>query len=232
MRDKKRRHSDSRRSNSRRDDRRSGNSRSDHRRTNSGRPGGERPEMIRAFLAVPVSDEIRSAVESVEGELKRIGADVKWVKPGNVHLTLKFLGNIRPDDVGLLKAALEKTLAGQAGFEAEVAGLGTFPRGRGKPRVVWMGFEEGVDRLRDLAGLVDDACASAGFERETRPFAGHLTIGRSRRGGGRLPELAEAVAQLLFNPLQLKVDRVNLVRSRLSPEGPTYTVLESFALGG
>jgi len=194
------------------------------------RTGGERPEVIRAFIAVPVSDEIRSAVETVESELKRIGADVKWVRSGNVHLTLKFLGNIRPDDVGSLKAALGQVLAGVAGFEARVAGLGTFPRGRGKPRVVWMGLDEGIDSLKDLAGRVDDACASLGFERETRPFAGHLTIGRSRRGGGRLPELAEAVAELLFNPLQLKIDRVNLVRSRLSPEGPTYTVLESFAL--
>lgn len=196
------------------------------------RPDMPRTEMIRAFIAVPVGDEIRSAVQGVESDLKRIGADVKWVKPDNVHLTLKFLGNIRPDDVGRLKAALEEALADQAGFEAKVAGLGTFPRGRGKPRVVWMGLEEGVDQLRYLAGRVDDACASLGFERETRPFAGHLTIGRSRRGGGRLPELAEAVAELVFNPLQLNVDRVNLVRSRLSPEGPTYTVLESFSLGG
>jgi len=203
-----------------------------NRRPGNPRPGSISSEMIRAFIAVPVGEEIRESVETVEGELKRVGADVKWVKPGNVHLTLKFLGNIRPDDVGRLKAALGEVLAGQKGFEARVAGLGTFPRGRGKPRVVWMGLEEGVDRLKDLAARVDDACASVGFEREARPFAGHLTIGRSRRDGGRLPELAEAVSELLFNPLQLKVDRVNLVRSRLSPEGPTYTVLESFALGG
>jgi 2'-5' RNA ligase len=188
--------------------------------------------MIRAFIAVPVGDEIGSAVERVEGELKRIGADVKWVRPGNAHLTLKFLGNIRSEDVVRLKAALAEALASEAGFDATVGGLGTFPRGRGKPRVVWMGLEEGADRLKELAARVDDACASIGFERETRPFSGHLTIGRSRRGGGRLSELAEAVSQLLFNPLQLKVDQVNLVRSRLSPEGPTYTVLESFALGG
>jgi 2'-5' RNA ligase len=212
--------------------RRHGDRRQGGERSGRGSAGGERPETIRAFIAVPVGDEIRSAVETVEEELKRIGADVKWVKPGNVHLTLKFLGNIRPDDVEPLKAALGEALSGEAGFEAAVAGLGTFPRGRGKPRVVWMGLEEGAERLKDLAARVDDACASLGFEHEARPFAGHLTIGRSRRGGGRLPELAEAVTKLLFNPLQLKVDRVNLVRSRLSPEGPTYTVLESFTLGG
>ena len=191
-----------------------------------------RPEMLRAFIAVAVSDEIRSVVETIESELKRIGADVKWVRPGNVHLTLKFLGNVRPDDVERLKAALGEALEGARAFEVKVAGLGTFPRGRGKPRVVWMGLEEGVDDLKSLAGRVDDASASVGFERESRSFAGHLTIGRSRRGGGRLVELAEGVQELRFNPLQLKVDRVNLVRSRLSPEGPTYTVLESFALGG
>ena len=191
-----------------------------------------RPEMIRAFVAVPVSDEVRSTVETLEGELKRIGADIKWVVPGNVHLTLKFLGNIRPDQVEHLKVSLREALRGVTGFEATVAGLGTFPRGRGKPRVVWMGLESGVDELRNLAGRVEDACASLGFEREKRPFAGHLTIGRARSGGGRLEELAEGARELRFNPLQLKVDRVNLVRSRLSPEGPTYTVLESFTLGG
>ncbi len=192
----------------------------------------ERPEKIRAFIAVPVTDEIRSEVESVERELKRIGADVKWVRPGNVHLTLKFLGDISPDDTARLKDALAEALAGKYGFEATVAGLGTFPRGGGKPRVVWMGLGSGVDQLRALAASVEDACASLGFEREDRPFAGHLTIGRSRRGGGRLRELAEGVTELRFNPLQLKVDRVNLVKSRLSPEGPTYTVLESFTLAG
>jgi len=191
-----------------------------------------RPEAIRAFVAVPVSDEVRSTVEALERELKRIGAGIKWVAPGNVHLTLKFLGNIRPDDVDNLKVSLRGALHGMTAFEATVAGLGTFPRGRGKPRVVWMGLESGIDSLRALAGRVEDACASLGFERERRPFAGHLTIGRARRDGGRLTELAAEAAELRFNPLQLKVDRVNLVRSRLSPEGPTYTVLESFALGG
>ena len=214
-----------------RDNRRRGGRRRGGELSGCGPAGGERPDMLRAFIAVPVSDEIRSAVETVESELKRIGADVKWVRPANVHLTLKFLGNISPDEAGRVKAGLGEALKSQAGFEVTVAGLGTFPRGRGKPRVVWMGLEEGSDLLRDLAGRVDDVCASVGFERETRPFAGHLTLGRSRMGGGRLPELAEAVSQLLFNPLQLKVDRVNLVRSRLSPEGPTYTILESFALG-
>jgi 2'-5' RNA ligase len=215
-----------------RQDRKRGDRRDRKRRDGSGRTGGDAPDRIRAFIAVSVSDEIRSAVHSVETELKSVGADIKWVRPENVHITLKFLGNIRQEDLEGLKSALTGAIEGECAFEATVDGLGTFPRGGGKPRVVWMGLEAGVEDLTRLAAIVEDACASVGFERERRPFAGHLTIGRSRRGGGRLRELAERVPQVRFNPLQLKVDEVNLVRSRLSPEGPTYTVLESFTLSG
>jgi 2'-5' RNA ligase len=187
-------------------------------------------EMIRAFIAVPASDEVRAVVTDVETRLRKSGASVKWVRPGNVHVTLKFLGNTPASDVEKLSGVLREALKETPSFEVTVGGVGTFPRGRGKPRVVWLGMESGKERLIETAGKVEDACAELGFEREKRPFAAHLTIGRVRRGSGRLSELAAAVEGIEFKPLQLKVDRVNLVRSRLSPEGPTYTVLESFSL--
>ena len=187
-------------------------------------------EKIRTFVAVPVSDEVRVRVAEVEDKLRGVGADVKWVAPENIHLTVKFLGNVEVSVIEDLSAGLRAALTGLSCFGAILAGMGTFPEGRRYPRVVWMGITEGNDRLRDLASKVDHACSALGFEMEERPFRPHLTIGRVRRGSGALVELADEVGALEFNPLKLDVDRVNLMRSKLSPKGPTYTVLESFNL--
>ena len=188
-------------------------------------------EKIRAFIAIRATDEVREVVDGVVGELKASGADVKWVEPENIHLTLKFLGNISPDDVGKLKPALDRALDGYRPLMLTVTGVGYFPGGRRAPRVIWIGLAGEVDRLREMAAGIDDACAGLGFEREKRPFRAHLTIGRVRRGSGGLVDLMRSVDRITFKPLKLRVDRVNLVRSRLSPQGPTYTVMESVDLG-
>jgi 2'-5' RNA ligase len=187
-------------------------------------------EMVRAFIAVPASDEVRHLVKDVVGSLRWAGADVKWVEPENVHFTVKFLGNISQEDAQKLGRALSESLRDTGGFDVTIVKAGTFPGGTKAPRVVWLGLGEGFETLKDVALKVEDACAGLGFGRETRPFKAHLTIGRVRRGSSGLSELAGAVAQVEFKPLKLKVDRVNLTRSRLSPRGPTYTVIESIAL--
>ena len=187
-------------------------------------------EQIRAFIAVAASEDIRSLVARVQDDLRGVGADVKWVKPDNVHITLKFLGNVPSDRVADLADAIRGAVRGLSEFDVAVVGTGTFPGGRRAPRVVWLGLGDGADRLREVAENIDANCAALGFKREDRPFRSHLTIGRVRRGSGKLAELAERAAQVEYKPLQLKVDRVNLVKSRLSPQGPTYTVLESVAL--
>ncbi len=187
-------------------------------------------EGIRAFIAVPASDEVRHLVKEVVGSLRWVGADVKWVRPENVHITVKFLGDISRVDADKLGPVLSEALRDTCGFDVTVGKAGTFPGGRKAPRVVWLGLGEGFEALKEVARKVEDACAGLGFEREARPFKAHLTIGRVRRGSGKLGELAEAVNGIEFKPLKLGADRVNLTRSRLSPQGPTYTVLESIAL--
>jgi 2'-5' RNA ligase len=187
-------------------------------------------EKIRSFIAVPMSQEVNLLVGRIEDQLREVGADVKWVTPDNVHVTLKFLGNIVETDVAGLTDVLGKGLAESAAFDVALAGVGTFPQGRKLPRVVWVGLEEGKEALSDTAVKVEAACTSLGFEGEDRPFKPHLTIGRVRRGSPYLKELAARAAQLEFNPLKVHVDRVNLMRSKLSPKGPTYTVLNSFTL--
>jgi 2'-5' RNA ligase len=185
---------------------------------------------VRLFIAVPVTEEVRRTVERVEGGLRRTGADVKWVEPQNVHLTLKFLGGTKTRQIDGLIGAVRDRLAGARPFDIALSGIGTFPPGRRSFRVVWLGIGEGAEQLRELAGRIEEACARQGFAKETRPYAAHLTIGRVRREGRRLEDLSSAVARVEYNPLKVRIDRVNLTRSELSPKGPKYTVLESFSL--
>jgi 2'-5' RNA ligase len=185
---------------------------------------------IRTFIAVSVDDEVRQAVAALESDLSQAGADVKWVEPHNIHLTLKFLGDTKTRQLAAICEALREALRGSPAFDLTLLGTGTFPPRGPRVRVVWVGATEGKDGLADLARKVEDACALQGFAKEQRPFSCHLTIGRVRPGARRLAELSARVAEARFNPLKVRIDRVNLVRSELSPKGPTYTVLESFAL--
>jgi 2'-5' RNA ligase len=157
---------------------------------------------------------------------KRRSSDdrVRWTSPENVHLTLKFLGNVEAEAFGSIRAALGEVCAQHAPFDAALAELGAFPSAR-RAKTLWIGAGEGSDRLRSLAADVDNALAPLGFVREKRPYVPHLTLGRAR---GRplhlnLPSGAEVA--------RFRVRRVELAESRLAAEGATYRTVGGFALG-
>lgn len=187
-------------------------------------------ETIRSFIAVPVGEEVEKAVEVVEAGLMRSRADVKWVRPGNVHITLKFLGSVETARIDEISGALDRALRGASAFDAAISGVGTFPPNPRRARIVYMGLAEGVEEMRGLAGRAEDAMAKLGFEREKRPFKSHLTIGRVKRGARRLEDLGRSIDTAEYKPLKLRVDRVNLVKSELTPSGAIYTTLQTFGL--
>lgn len=187
-------------------------------------------EFIRSFIAVPVGEEVEKAVEKVQGALRRSRADVKWVRPGNVHITLKFLGDVEAGRLDEVSAILKRALEGARAFDAAVSGVGTFPANPLRARVVYMSLSEGAEYMKDLAARAEEAMASAGFEREKRPFKSHLTIGRVRRGARGLDKLGKSLAEVEYKPLKLCMDRVNLVKSELTPSGAIYTILKTFGL--
>ena len=180
---------------------------------------------MRAFVAVFPPPEIRKKALTTA---RRLTPDdrVRWTRPENVHLlTLKFLGEIREEALGGLCAALSEVCAAYAPFDAGLAGLGAFPSAR-RARVLWAGVGAGSAGLRSLAAEVDGALAPLGFEREKRPYAPHLTLGRVRGRPANL-ELPSGTEELGFGVL-----RVDLVESTLSPEGAVYRTVRAFALEG
>lgn len=185
------------------------------------------PTRIRAFLAVELAEPIRERLAAAARDLQAAGADVKWVDPAVIHLTLKFLGELAPERVEALKSRLAATTAGFGRFPIEVRGLGTFGR---PPRVVWAGIGEGTDRLAGLARILSREAAAVGVPEEARPFSAHVTLGRvkSPRNAGKLQTAAGERGDEIFG--RQEVGEVVLFQSRLTAAGAIHTPLAKYPL--
>lgn len=184
-------------------------------------------ETVRAFIAVDIPEALRHELARLQQRIaSRLPGGIRWVAPGNIHMTLKFLGSIPAAQVAAVSQALATVRAGACGLA--VGGLGAFPSPRGA-KVLWVG----VDGGGELAGLheqVEAALARIGISRESRPFAPHLTLGRVRDHRIRR-DLAPLIGELSRDRLgNHRVAAVRLYRSELSPSGPHYTVLTELPL--
>jgi 2'-5' RNA ligase len=197
---------------------------------------------MRCFVALELPPEAQAAAGEVLGELKRTGADVKWVRPQNLHVTLKFLGEVEDSRAPELGQALETACAGTPALELGLAGAGAFPSPQ-RPQVVWLGLRGQVAELAELAGRIEAALAGLGFAPENRPFKAHVTLGRLRRGkGGSRPErpspplppsapLTRALAGLAGHAgPSFAAQRVVLMKSTLTPQGSIYDPVQVITL--
>jgi 2'-5' RNA ligase len=185
---------------------------------------------IRSFIAIEVPRELKSKLEEVQRELRRTEADVKWVRPEAIHLTLKFLGFIRPEDVEKISRAVAPVITRWEPFEIRIQGMGGFPNLR-NPRVVWVGVDRGKESLASLRQQIEKKMAELSFPPENRPFSPHLTLGRVRsfRGKANLSQAVESRNGLELGIFQAR--EVILFRSELKPSGAVYTKLKEFPLG-
>ncbi|MBI4637242.1 MAG: RNA 2',3'-cyclic phosphodiesterase [Candidatus Rokubacteria bacterium] len=185
---------------------------------------------VRSFVAVLLDPDTRAALGTAIERLRRAGRGVAWVVPDNLHVTLKFLGQVDEARLGEVASALAAAAAGVAAFDFVVQGLGAFPS-VDRPRVVWAGAGEGAGALVTLASRVEEALGPLGFAAEARPFSPHVTLGRLR-APRRDPALAAALGA---SPGQvfgrIRAARVSLMRSDLSPRGARYSELAAAALG-
>jgi len=185
--------------------------------------------MIRSFIAIGLDSGIKAELEASICKLKGSGADVKWVRCENIHLTLKFLGNISPDTVEDVKKILDNAGMRFAPFKMTLSGVGAFP-GLSHPRVIWVGIGEGADEAKKIYAFLEEGLEKLRFEREERPFSPHLTIGRVR-SSGKKEALASAVEGLKLRPdISQRVESITFFQSTLTPKGPIYTPLHKARL--
>lgn len=184
---------------------------------------------IRSFVAVLLPDVLRAEIHAQTAPLRRRAPRLAWVREENLHLTLRFLGEVDHTMIERVQEALMSTAEGIAPFEVTLGGLGGFPS-RHAPRVVWVGVTLGGDRLVALAARLDADLGVRGIPPEGRAFHPHVTLGRAR-DPGRARGLEAALAEApRFGAC--RVDRLSLMRSELARGGSRYGVLAQIELGG
>jgi RNA 2',3'-cyclic 3'-phosphodiesterase len=187
---------------------------------------------VRTFIAVEVSSEVRLRAGRLIGLLEATGSNVRWVKPEQLHLTLKFLGDVDLRDIPEVCAAVSRATSTVPPFTMRIAGAGAFPNLH-RPRTVWLGADEGVGEMGILHQRIESALAELGFRGEHRQFRPHLTIGRVRNADQGIDALADALSENRdFVAGLLDVDEVVTFSSERERSGPIHEPLAIAELAG
>lgn len=185
--------------------------------------------LIRTFICIELPDELKAAIAAIQEQFKMHKAHVSWVRPQNIHLTLKFLGDVEQQRLPDIIAQVNNVATAYSPFWLTPHGQGVFPTTK-HPRVFWLGINDETGQLPALQAAVESALESLGFPKEQRRFQPHLTIGRVRPY--RKPkDLTQAFLHLAFSASPFLVDHITVMQSELKPTGAVYTPLHVVALG-
>lgn len=190
---------------------------------------------MRAFFASTLPDDLHKALARQIEALKSFVPDgsVRWVSPDNIHLTLKFLGEITPEQAKSVVDAAKTAASAKPAFDLSATGLGMFPNPH-RPSVIWVGVAEANRNLAALQALLESKLSEVGFKPEGRPFHPHLTLGRVRRDLNRSAQsaLAKSLSPVEVGELgRWRVESLTLMKSDLRPGGPRYTEVARLPLG-
>jgi 2'-5' RNA ligase len=184
----------------------------------------------RVFCAIELPSLVLEKISAHINRLQLTAPDspASWSRPENVHLTLKFIGEIAQNRVSDLSHAVANAVAGFSPFEIVIKDTGSFPK-RGTPRVFWIGIDDASGELAQLQVKLDEECLRFGFEKEVRAFNPHLTIARGRKPQGARA-LATAHKEMGFTATAISVRELSVIRSELSSKGSNYTTISRHAL--
>lgn len=188
---------------------------------------------IRAFIAIDLPPAIQEALDKQTTRLRQILGDdlIRWVPADNMHLTLKFLGNLPHSHLDFIKQMLAQIADSNPQFDLQISGLGSFPNSK-RPRVLWVGIHAPAG-FTFLQKMIEDSATRLGYNKEERPYSPHLTIGRVRQGilAQELQEVSTALSTFQLGKIgTARVDSVHLYQSDLNSEGSVYTKLFSAIL--
>lgn len=184
---------------------------------------------IRAFLAVELEDGVRSRVAGCIDRMAPQVSGIKWVEPENIHLTMKFFGDVDQLEIPEICETVQNSIAGHEPFSMTCHGMGAFPK-LARARTLWVGVTEGLEEMCSLQSDIDQQLKQVGFRGESRRFHPHITIGRVRDGKSQklIEDLLQSQVEAEFGISA--VVAVTLFSSQLSKAGPEYSVLARFDL--
>lgn len=184
---------------------------------------------MRAFIAIPFPEGVRASLATFQDQLKPCGASVAWVASENIHLTLKFLGDITDEQKDAVAAELARIAAQTPAFTMELGEVGVFPSAEA-PRVVWVGLKQGTEQVTALAGELEQAARKLGLRVEERAFSAHITLGRVRTPRSKTP-LMKGLERASWQSVPAwTANHVTLYQSHLLVQGARYTQLISALL--
>jgi len=181
---------------------------------------------MRAFLGISIPEELKPRIESIQDNFCNF--DIKFVEKENLHFNLKFFKDINNEKTEQLKKILEDVCKQFRPFEIKIEGVGAFPS-RNYVRVIWLGVKDGYQTLASLAEMIENALESMGFETEEK-FVPHLTLGRVKSGRNKNDLIILLKESENIEIGKMKVDKIMLFQSKLSPNGPIYEEIFSIKL--
>ena len=183
---------------------------------------------MRTFIAISIPKNIKDKIGIYEEPLKKQKVKISWVKPENIHITLKFLGEVEENKIPEIYEALKKCVSNKNPFEIEVIGTGGFPN-LSRPRVIWVGLKKGSEELKILAKSIDNELEKLGFQKEKRGFSPHLTIGRVK-SIYNIDKFVKKMNSIEFKGETFTAEEVSIMKSDLKPTGAVYTNLHTIKL--
>jgi len=185
--------------------------------------------MPRMFIAIDANEKVRNSLRPIQNRLEETGADLKLVSSENIHMTLRFIGDVSESRIGLIEDTIDEVFTFDS-FEMSVEGLGVFPN-PGFIRVIWAGVAKGTERLEKIREKLDSKLAELGFSSEDEEFTPHFTIARVKSGKAKdkLNSIINEKSEESWGTV--KVNKIELKKSELTSEGPIYTTLAEAKLG-
>ena len=184
---------------------------------------------IRSFIAINIPAKIRNKLEEIQDDLKKANVTLQLVRPENIHITLKFLGNVPVEDIKDIQDAINESISGFKIFSLSFEKIGVFPNPQ-YPRVIWVGIEKGVEELSLLNTKIENSLSGFSLHQENRKFQPHLTVARVRSGKNRnkLVNTLEELKNIRVGEMLAK--EICLMESILKPQGAQYNTLKTFLL--
>ncbi len=182
---------------------------------------------MRAFIAIELPKEIKTILAKTQEKLKSSEADIKWVEPKNIHLTLKFLGEINEEQLNKITKIITDIASSKEPFHINLSCLGAFPDIK-YPRVIWAGSDKSEFELKTIVKELENKIQKIGIPKENRAFSSHITIGRARSGINKdklkqkLEELSKTA--LAGKTAEFQAQKITLFKSTLTPQCPIYEV--------
>ncbi len=179
--------------------------------------------LLRTFISVTVPNEIISLQDMLKTTVDFNGKNLRWSKPGQIHLTLKFIGHTPPDSLETINKELENIVRRHEWMELSVQGTGCFPIPQ-RPRILWLGLDGQLKRLEHFINDINESLETIGFPREEKDFIPHITIGRVKYPPKTTPDISTFL-NVNFNPIPMSITRIRFMSSELFSGGPIYSIL-------